>query len=555
MADVSEDREATRILRPVLGAVSGLLAGFTALAVAQLVAVPVRPEAAPLNAVGDAVIELSPPSVTQFGVDTFRSNNKLVLEVGTLTVLALFALGLGLLALRRRRVASAGVLLFGVVGAAAALSRVDASAADALPSVLGALAGAGVLYLLAGRLGTAAAAPAQDGAQDGAGGGAQDGADDVSEQPAVMRPTGAARRDFDRRGFVIAASAAAVASAGAGAAGLELSGSAGATASRRAVRIPRPADRAAPIPSGADLDVSGVVPFTTPTGEFYRVDTALVVPKVDAMQWRLRLHGQGVSEPVEFTYQDLLKRDLIERDVTMTCVSNPVGGDYVGTARWIGVPLATLLREAGVRPPSKGGPADQLVSRSVDGMTIGTPVETVMDGRDAMLVVGMNGRPLPFDNGFPVRMLVPGLYGYVSACKWIEDIELTTFDAFDAYWVRRNWAPKAPIKTQSRIDTPKPFASPKAGTVPVAGVAWAQHRGISRVEVRVDGGAWQEARLAAQATQDTWRQWVWDWPATSGSHTLEVRATDGEGDTQTGERTGTVPDGATGWHSVVVDVS
>lgn len=561
MAGVSEDREATRTprpapaaVRPLLGALSGLLAGFTALAVAQLVAVPVRPEAAPLNAVGDAVIELSPPSVTQFGVDTFRSNNKLVLEIGTLSVLALFALGLGLLALRRRRFASGGVLLFGVVGAAAALSRVDASVADALPSVLGALAGAGVLYLLAGRLNTAAAGCAPAAGTTSSGPDAESDGSGPEEQPAVMRPTGAARRDFDRRGFVIAATTAAVASAGAGAVGLELSGGAG-TASRRAVRLPRPADRAVPIPSGAGLEVPGLSPFTTPTGAFYRVDTALVVPRVDAMQWRLRLHGSGVAQPVEFTFRDLLKWDLIERDITMTCVSNPVGGDYVGTARWIGVPLAPLLRRAGVRPPSKGGPADQLVSRSVDGMTIGTPVETVMDGRDAMLAVGMNGKPLPFDNGFPVRMLVPGLYGYVSACKWIEDIELTTFDAYDAYWVRRNWAKKAPIKTQSRIDTPKPFASLPAGKVPVAGVAWAQHRGIARVEVRVDGGAWHEARLGAEATEDTWRQWVWEWSATPGSHTLEVRATDGEGETQTGKRAGTVPDGATGWHSVVVDVS
>ncbi|EST38239.1 hypothetical protein N566_08555, partial [Streptomycetaceae bacterium MP113-05] len=335
----------------------------------------------------------------------------------------------------------------------------------------------------------------------------------------------------------------------------ELSGSSSATASRRKVRLPRPDDAAARIPSGADLDVPGLSPFTTPNGEFYRVDTALVVPKVDATTWSLQVHGEGVSSPVTLRFRDLLKRRLIERDITMTCVSNPVGGDYVGTARWIGVPLAPLLREAGVRPPSEGGRADQLVARSVDGMTIGTPVEAVMDGRDAMLAIGMNGQPLPFDHGFPVRMLVPGLYGYVSACKWIEDIELTTFDAYDAYWVRRNWSNRAPIKTQSRIDTPKPLASPKAGTVPVAGVAWAQHRGISRVEVRVDGGEWQEARLAAEAGVDTWRQWVWEWPATSGSHTLEVRATDGEGRLQNGERAGTVPDGATGWHSVVVDVS
>jgi DMSO/TMAO reductase YedYZ molybdopterin-dependent catalytic subunit len=252
------------------------------------------------------------------------------------------------------------------------------------------------------------------------------------------------------------------------------------------------------------------------------------------------------------SYDDLLRRELIERDITLTCVSNEVGGPYVGNARWIGVRLADLLREAGVRPPSRGGRADQMVARSVDGMSIGSPVETVLDGRDAILAVGMNGEPLPFSHGFPVRVLVPGLYGYVSACKWLRELELTTFDA---YWVRRGWSRQAPIKTQSRIDTPKPFGAPKSGRVPVAGVAWAQHRGIDRVEVRVDGGPWYTAQVAAGDTTDTWRQWLWEWDATPGSHTLEVRATDGEGYTQTDHRVGTVPNGATGWHSVVVAVT
>ncbi|MFB6556706.1 molybdopterin-dependent oxidoreductase, partial [Streptomyces sp. NPDC056405] len=206
-----------------------------------------------------------------------------------------------------------------------------------------------------------------------------------------------------------------------------------------------------------------------------------------------------------------------------TCVSNEVGGPYVGTARWLGVRLADLLHEAGVRPPSRGGPADQLVARSVDGMTIGTPVETVLDGRDALLAVGMNGEPLPFEHGFPVRMLVPGLFGYVSACKWIQDIELTTFDAYDAYWVKRDWAAEAPIKTESRIDTPKPFASLKVGSVAVAGVAWAQHKGVDRVEIRVDGGDWRQAELAAEGPVDTWRQWWWQWDAKPGLGQLRSR--------------------------------
>lgn len=330
---------------------------------------------------------------------------------------------------------------------------------------------------------------------------------------------------------------------------------AGATASRHDLVLPVPASAAPAVPTGADLRIRGLGSFITPNKDFYRVDTALVVPRIDANDWKLRIHGKGVKRPVELTFKDLLRREIIERDITMTCVSNEVGGPYVGNARWIGVRLADLLREAGVKPPSRGGPADQIITRSVDGMTIGTPVETVMDGRDAILALGMNGEPLPFEHGFPVRMVVPGLYGYVSACKWMKDIELTTFADYDAYWVKRTWSQQAPIKTESRIDTPRPFASPKPGTIPVAGVAWAQHRGISRVEVRVDGGPWHTARLAAEDSRDTWRQWVWEWPATSGNHTLEVRATDRTGVTQTDKRVGTVPNGATGWHSVVVDVS
>jgi DMSO/TMAO reductase YedYZ molybdopterin-dependent catalytic subunit len=258
---------------------------------------------------------------------------------------------------------------------------------------------------------------------------------------------------------------------------------------------------------------------------------------------------------VTLDFKDLLRRELVERDITLTCVSNPVGGDLVGNARWLGVRLADLLREAGVRPPSEGGEADQLVARSVDGMTIGSPVETVMDGRDALLAVGMNGEPLPFEHGFPVRMVVPGLYGYVSACKWLAELELTTFAAYDAYWVPRGWAERAPIKTQSRIDTPAASAAPRAGTVPVAGVAWAQHTGIDRVEVRVDGGPWHAARLAAEDTVDTWRQWVWEWPATPGEHRLQVRATGRDGVTQSGEPSAVAPDGATGYHEVTVRVS
>ncbi|MFD0424426.1 molybdopterin-dependent oxidoreductase [Streptomyces parvus] len=517
----------TALTRNTLAALSGLLAGLAALTVAELVSAAVRPEASPVTAVGGAAVDRTPTGVKDWAIRTFGENDKIVLQLGIVATLALFAVAVGLLALRHRRTGSAAVMVFGAVGTAAAVSRPDSSGfTDGLPSLVGAVAGAILLYVLVGRLTAERADP-----QDEEGG-------------------------WDRRGFLIAATAAAAASTAAGAVGRALNGRSAqdAIASRDAVRLPAPASRAQPIPAGAQPRVRGISSFTTPNDDFYRVDTALVIPKVDANTWRLRIHGKGVRRDLEFSYQDLLNRPLIEREITLCCVSNEVGGPYIGHARWIGVRLADLLKEAGVKPPSRGGTADQIIARSVDGMTLGTPVEDVMDGRDAMLAVGMNGEPLPFVHGFPVRMLVPGLYGYVSACKWIEDIELTTFDDYDAYWVKRDWAREAPIKTQSRIDTPKPFARPEAGTVMVAGVAWAQHRGIEKVEIRVDDGPWRPAQLADQATVDTWRQWTYPWKATPGSHTLTVRATDGTGETQTEKRTKTVPDGASGWHSVVVTV-
>ncbi|MFD3558129.1 sulfite oxidase [Streptomyces sp. NPDC058686] len=511
------------------------------MAVAELVAAAVRPQSSPVIAAAGASIDATPAPVKDWAIRHFGTNDKLVLQLGILAVLSVLALALGVLAVRFRRVGAAGVLLFGAVGAAAAVSRPDSTAlTDALPSVVGAIAGALLLYVLVGRL-TAVRRPTASAPVS------------VTEEAEAGLP---ACEGWDRRGFVLAAASAAAASAAVGAVGRSLNASRGqgAIASRNKVVVPNPGSPAQPVPKRAVLRVPGISPFVTPNDDFYRVDTALVVPKVDATGWRLRIHGTGVRRPAAYSFDDLLRRELIERDITLTCVSNEVGGPYVGNARWTGVRLADLLAECGVKPPSRGGRADQLVARSVDGMTIGSPVEDVMDGRDAMLALGMNGQPLPFEHGFPVRMVVPGLYGFVSACKWIEDIELSTFDSYDPYWVKRGWARKAPIKTESRIDTPKPFARPKPGTVMVAGVAWAQHRGIDKVEVRIDDGPWQEAHLAAEDTRDTWRQWSFPWQATKGGHTLTVRATDRTGAVQTDKRTRTIPDGASGWHSVVVTV-
>ncbi|PRY02189.1 molybdopterin-dependent oxidoreductase [Allonocardiopsis opalescens] len=668
----------------LLGALCGVLAAAAAIGAGELVSLLTRPQAAPLIAVGGALIDGAPQPVEQFVIAVFGEADRIVLLAAISAALALFAAVIGVLARLRIWAGLLGVVVFGAIGVTAALSRPEAAPADALPSLAGTAAAGLVLVVLTrlsgggpdlsawpaapppparratapvpetraeeapsggaratarsrgpgrdphtvrpdggaaggtdapsdpgpvpaseraasgpdatrpeGRAASGVAsgsssasgpeqvasadgldgagphgvtAGAEPGAAPGSGGASGDS--EAPERgdarpepphaglPPVMRAGGpGAAAAFDRRRFVLAATATAVLSAGAAATGIAVGAARSeAGASRSAIRLPAPASPAGPVPAGADLGVPGVEPFTTPSEDFYRVDTALVVPQLNAMRWRLRLHGQGVRER-SYTYADLLAHPgLVERDVTLACVSNPVGGPYVGNARWIGVPLGALLREAGVRPPSEGGRADQLVSRSSDGMTIGTPVEDVMDGRDAMLAIGMNGRPLPVEHGFPVRMVVPGLYGYVSACKWLVDLELTTFDAFDAYWVPRGWAARGPIKTQSRIDTPRPGSGIPPGRVPIAGVAWAQTRGITAVEVRVDGGPWRPARLAAEDSADTWRQWVLDWDAAPGEHTIQVRATDGDGTVQTEREAPPAPDGASGWHTIDVTV-
>ncbi|WP_160050393.1 MULTISPECIES: molybdopterin-dependent oxidoreductase [unclassified Nocardiopsis] len=523
-------------------AVAGLVAATAALAAAEVVAVAMsRPASTPLLAVGDAVVDLAPPPLKQFAVDTFGTADKPALLIGAAVLLAAAAALIGAAAARRTSAGPAGVAAFTAVGLAAVLTRPGSGTPDALPTLAGAAACVGVLLWLlraARPRGTPSAVP-----------------------PTATDPGGASGPTdpggFDRRRFVLLAGAAAAVSAGAGAGAraLAASGPGSGLTPANAV-LPTPRDRAAPLPEGVDLELVGLTPFFTPNADFYRIDTALSVPRVDASAWSLRIHGLGVARERVLTYTDLLDHpELRERDITLACVSNPVGGSYVGNARWTGVPLATLLAEAGVRSPADGGPADQLVSRSDDGMTIGTPVADVMDGREALLAVGMNGHPLPHEHGFPVRMVVPGLYGYVSACKWITEIELTTFDAFDAYWVPRGWSARGPVKTQSRVDTPRDGADLAPGRITVAGVAWAQNTGVDRVEVRVGDGPWARARLAEEDTADTWRQWVLDWDAEPGEYTLAVRATDREGRTQTADRTPVAPDGATGHHTVTVTVS
>ncbi|MEU7914985.1 molybdopterin-dependent oxidoreductase [Microbispora bryophytorum] len=566
-------------------ALSGLVAGAVALGVAQIVAGLIDPGAAPVVAVGGAMVDATPAGLKEWAIRTFGSNDKPVLLGGIVVVLALVAAGLGLLARRRTAYGALGLALFGLVGAAAALSRPDAGVAHVLPSIAGAAAAAWTLSRLMRRaMGGdeeeyVAASRAADQAADQATGATvlaahgpagpssaeRTRAASVGEErrtvepgpalPAVMRAgggpgagSGSALYTFDRRRLLTGAAAGVAVAGVAGLGGRLLSGSKDAELARRGVAkmLPRAARPAAPIPAGADLRIPGLTPFVTPNAEFYRVDTALVVPSVDPARWTLKIHGL-VDRPVELTFADLLKRPLTEADVTLTCVSNEVGGPYAGNARWLGARLADVLREAGVRRE-----ADMLLSVSDDGWTCGTPVDVVMDGRDALLAVAMNGEVLPEAHGFPVRQVVPGLYGYVSATKWVTEIRATRFDQEEGYWTPRGWAPRGPIKTQSRIDLPHDGDKVTTGRTTVAGVAWAQHRGVDAVEVGVDGGAWRQARLAEVPGLDTWRQWSLDLDLTPGRHTISVRATDATGYTQTADELPPAPDGATGYHTITV---
>ena len=367
--------------------------------------------------------------------------------------------------------------------------------------------------------------------------------------PPIMR-AGNDLRSFDRRGLLTGVLGGAVVAGVAGVAGQMLSGRAEVSAARVDLTLPRPTVPLAPLPAGVDFKIKGLSPFVTPNNDFYRVDTALIVPQVDPRNWTLKIHGL-VDRPVELTFADLMKRSIEEADVTLCCVSNEVGGPYIGNARWLGVRMADLLRDAGVQKN-----ADMMLNTSADGWTSGTPLNIVLDGRDSLLAFGMNGEALPVDHGFPVRQVVPGLYGYVSATKWVTEIKVSRFDQEEAYWTSRGWSAKGPIKTESRIDLPRDGADVAAGRTVIAGVAWAQHKGVDAVEVRVDQGPWRQARLAEAPTADTWRQWVIDdWDATPGSHTIQVRATDATGYTQTEALADVVPDGATGWHTITVEVA
>lgn len=496
---------------------AGLVAAFLAVGVAELVAAIVEPSASPFAVIGSGLIDLAPSWAKDAAIALFGTGDKVALIVGVAIVLAAVAVVAGIVELRRPPI---GAVVLGALGAVAlvvAMIRPGAGPFAWLPGLVAALVAVLALRLLVRRL----------------------------------RPVaGLTADEVDRRRFLVW-------TAGAAATGLVLlivgNVARGATRSidavRAVLRLPTPARPAAPVPAGAELGIPGLAPVVTPNAEFYRIDTALIVPRIDPADWSLRIHGM-VDHEVEITWDELLAMPMQESDVTLACVSNEVGGSLIGNARWLGLPVRELLARAGLDPD-----ADMVLSTSADGFTASTPIEALTDDRDALLAVGMNGELLPIEHGFPVRLVVPGLYGYVSATKWVTQLEVTRFDRATAYWTTRGWSDHGPIKLQSRIDVPRRGASVPAGEAVIAGMAWQQHVGVAGVEVRIDDGPWRAAELATAISSDTWVQWSLDWTAETGTHTVECRALSVDGETQTSDPAAPAPDGAQGWHRIDVSVA
>ncbi|HEY1920218.1 MAG TPA: molybdopterin-dependent oxidoreductase [Streptosporangiaceae bacterium] len=558
-----------------------MITGAVAVGVGQFVASLGSQDSSPVVAVGQAAIGLAPPPVKEFAIRSFGSDDKIALLTGILVLLALYAAAIGVLGTHRLRYGLTGLGVFSVIGLWAAVTRSGATIGYIVPTLVAAAASAITMTLLLRNIPDRriAAAPEPprlprsqrpDGLRpagprparaDSAATSAGPQADDAggapvpggewwpkTPPPATGKPRLAP--DEQRRAFLVTSVAATATGAVGFLGGRVLAERGAVTQARASLRLPRatyrPYDKLTP---AMNLKIPGISPFVTSNNAFYQVDEELVLPQLAPENWTLRIHGM-VEREVEITFDQLLRRPLTETYVTLTCVSDPVEGPYISNAQWLGANLADLIREA--RP--KAG-AEQLLSTSVDGYTCGTPVQAVLDGRDALLAVGMNGQPLPVAHGFPARMVVPGLYGYVSATKWVTDLKLTTWGAEFSYWAQRGWSQQAPIKTESRIDVPNGTKTLSPGRTPVAGVAWAQHKGIAAVEVKIDNGPWNEATLAAVPGVDTWRQWVWYWDATPGNHTIQCRATDHTGYTQTANQIPPEPNGASGYPSIPVAVS
>ena len=500
----------------------GVLAAAVGVGIGQLLAA-IAGTALPLDAVGSEFIDHTPKWLKVWAVDTFGTADKTALRTGVVITIVLLAACAGWASRRRPMLGAALIAIAAIGGAVICARRPGQSASAAVAPLVGGAAAVWVLMRLSAFVRNAI--PAQ--------------------RPGRSKvPLG-----WDRRRFLVwTGGAASVAAIG--------------VASARRLESQRiadlTADSSAPLPSvqqptvisetgPAGATLSPDTPFITANDGFYRIDTALSFPDLNINDWSVKIGGM-VDNPIELSYQDLLARPQVERTITIACVSNDVGGDLIGTAVWQGVLLADILKEAGVQPG-----AEQVFSVSADGWTCGFPVEAAFDGRDSMIAIGMNGESLPVMHGFPARLIIPGLYGYVSATKWLSEIKVTTWAQDEGYWVPRGWAREAPIKTQSRIDVPRRGQSAVAGDVVIAGIAWAQQRGVERVEVGIDG-TWFEATLATDVSNDAWRQWKYVWPATAGEYVVQVRATDKNGETQTEQVSRPDPDGATGYHTRKISI-
>ncbi|MEV6134663.1 molybdopterin-dependent oxidoreductase [Nocardia sp. NPDC051990] len=563
---------------------AGIVSAGLALGVAELVAAVTGPDSAPTNALGSTVIDHTPDGLREWVIQTFGTNDKTLLFACMALMAVLVA---GFIGAIERKEQPRGSWLFAALGlltVAITIGRTGFSAA--WPTIIGVAAGIYALRTLTNRIDEAAAVahaptrvgarpeaapssdtmsrpqtPAPSSAQPATPKTAATEADSASSRapttPGTTRPAtqepmvdaagsvaGPQRRQV-LWGIVITGGLGLLSGVGGrliGAQRRDVSGE------RAAIQLPEPSGPAVSLAPDADLKLPGLTPYLTSNSDFYRIDTALIVPQVSVDDWSLRIHGM-VDREIQLSWGDLAKRTPVETLVTLACVSNPVGGDLIGNASWRGYRLDELLAEAGPHPD-----ADMVLSHSIDGFTAGSPLAVLTDGRDALLAVGMNGEPLPVVHGYPARLVVPGLYGYVSATKWVTELEITRFDRATAYWTRRGWSAYGPIKTGARIDTPRARAKLQPGSTAIAGVAWAQHRGIRAVEVQIDDGPWQPARLSTEQSIDTWRQWVYNWNATPGPHTIRARATDGTGETQTEARAPVVPDGATGYPTTTVTV-
>ncbi|MDZ8201023.1 molybdopterin-dependent oxidoreductase [Microbacterium sp. SSW1-59] len=487
----------------------------------ELTAALAAPSSSPFAVIGGALIDAAPTWVKDLMIEWFGTADKIALTVLIAVVLALVAAWAGWAEFRRPPSGAVVAVAFGAVAAVVALLRETGDPLPFLPGIVAGAVAGGAIHFLVGML-----------------------------RPRPPRAGTEASDLPNRRAFFAWTAVAAVGGAIAVvAANAARAGSRAITTVRDALVLPSPAATAPPVPAGAELGIDGLAPVVTPNADFYRIDTALVVPSIDPADWSLRIHGM-VEEEVVLTWDELLALPLRETTVTLSCVSNDVGGSLIGNARWLGYPIRDLLARA--KPTAD---ADMVLSRSSDGFTAGTPLEALTDDRDAILAIAMNDEPLPPEHGFPVRMVVPGLYGYVSATKWVVDLEVTRFDQARAYWTDRGWSARGPIKLQSRIDVPRRGRQVAAGETVIAGMAWQPHTGVEGVEVQIDGGDWQSATLATAISDDTWVQWSLPWTAEPGEHTLRCRAISTDGETQTSDTAPPAPDGATGWHEVRVTVA